>query len=82
VGIKAAVHGVDPEAVEEGGHCNVGLFFSVFIVFISYCNNLTVSLLIKAFVKSSRYPLTCPNRGVRCALLFGFIKCTHSSEWP
>jgi hypothetical protein len=26
VGIKAAVHGVDPEAVEEASDCSVGFF--------------------------------------------------------
>jgi len=58
------------------------LVLRTFIAFVSCGNNLPVSVVIKACVKSSRYPLTCPNRGVRCALLFGFIKCTHSSEWP
>jgi hypothetical protein len=34
VGIKAAVHGVDPEAVEEGVHCSVG-FFCAYLLLLS-----------------------------------------------
>jgi hypothetical protein len=30
VGIKAAVHGVDPEAVEEANHCSVGAMSASF----------------------------------------------------
>jgi len=62
VGIKAAVHGVDPEAVEEAGDCS-GRFFRTFIAFVSCGNNLPVYKVTKACPKSSRYPLTCP-RGV------------------
>lgn len=51
MGIKAAVHGVDPEAVKEAGHCNVGAvaaFLSTFIAILSCGNNLPVSVVIKA----------------------------------
>jgi hypothetical protein len=77
VGIKAAVHGVDPEAVKEAHHSKLmqcGPVFSAFIVFIGCGNNLPISVEIKACVKSCRYPLTSPNRCVPCALLFGFLK--------
>ena len=78
MGASAAFHGVHPEAVEEGCHCSVGFFCVCFLLLVSCGNNLPTSVVIKACVKSSRYPLTCPNRGVRCACLFGFIQCTHS----
>jgi hypothetical protein len=32
VGIKAAVHGVDPEAVEEDRNCSVGFFCVCFLL--------------------------------------------------
>jgi len=53
-------------------------FSSTFIAFISCGNNLPLSCGAKAWVKSSRYPLTCPSGSVRCALSLGFIQCTHS----
>jgi hypothetical protein len=46
----------------------------MFIAFISCGNNLPFYVAIKACDTSSRYPLTCPNKGAHCALLFGFIK--------
>jgi hypothetical protein len=35
---------------------------------------LPISVVIKACVKSCRYPLTSPNMSVHCALLFGSLK--------
>ncbi len=32
MGIKAAVHGVDPEAVDEVGDCSVGFFCVCFLL--------------------------------------------------
>jgi hypothetical protein len=48
VGINAAVHGVDPEAVEEAVHCSVGFFCACLLLLFIAAIICHFALVVKA----------------------------------